>query len=428
MVSTQSLRQFNIYKFVLTIPGILVVYSAMFTVFFLLRLVGGNDPIALKIGGLTFRWYGILITIGVVLALYLTQYLAERRGEDPNRAWALLPILLVTGILGARLWYVINTWEKYKDHIFSIGDPNIAGALEVWRGGIAIQGAVVGGIIGILIYSRFTSIKFLRWADFIVPGLILAQGLGRWGNFMNNEAYGRTTGLPWGIQIPCEYRTRGTTPGTNDTSCPVTSGNATFHPTFFYESVWNYAVFLTLYFMIMYPKKVQKALKIRLRDGDIFLAYLVFYSIGRFFVESLRTDSLFIIGNPVDGGIRSAQALSIVGIFIGSVWFIYRHRRSETRDDEALSVRVAPRTLVPAVATADAALVTDTEALDDNATEAVNEEVENNASEVNAEVEDETEAIVEEPSETIGEVRASVIEKSEGNSSEIETDAPKSES
>jgi len=417
MVSKQSIRQFNIYKFVLTIPGILIVYSAIFTIFFLLRLAGGNDPIALKIGGLTFRWYGILITLGVVLALYLTQYLAERRGEDPNRAWALLPILLVTGIVGARLWYVINTWEKYKDHVFSIGDPNIAGALEVWRGGIAIQGAVAGGIIGILIYKRFTGIKFLRWADFIVPGLILAQGLGRWGNFMNNEAYGRTTGLPWGIKIPCEYRTRGTTPGTNDTSCPTISADATFHPTFFYESVWNYAVFLMLYFMIMYPKKVQKFLKIRLRDGDIFLAYLVFYSIGRFFVESLRTDSLFIVGNPVDGGIRSAQAISIVGIFIGSVWFIYRHRRTETRDDEALSVRVAPRSLVPAVAATDATLAADSVALDEVALEAENEEALDKAG-----------TLADEPAETIEEVKVASIEKSGGNSSEAELDEPKSES
>jgi phosphatidylglycerol:prolipoprotein diacylglycerol transferase len=278
-----------------------------------------------------------------VAALYISQYLSERRGEDPNHVWGLLPILLVFGIFFARLWYVINTWEKYREHLFSFGDPNYPGFFEVWRGGIAIQGAVIGGIFAMLIYKVFTGIKFLRWADFIAPGLILAQALGRWGNFFNNEAYGNQTDLPWGVQIPCEYRTRGLTPGTLDTSCPTVSESALFHPTFFYESVWNYAVFLVLLYLIMYPKRVQKALKIRLRDGDIFLAYLVLYSIGRFMVEALRTDPLYIIGDPVNGGIRSAQMLSIISIFVGSVWFIARHRARPTRDDEALSVRTVTR-------------------------------------------------------------------------------------
>jgi len=348
MALNQTKRDFDIFKFLLTLPGILLVYSAVFTTFFLLRLAGGNNPIALQLGSLTFRWYGIVITVGVVFALFIAQYLSERRGEDPNHAWGMLPFLLIFGILFARLWYVINTWEKYKDYLYSFGDPQHPGFFEVWRGGIAIQGAVIGGIIAALIYRQFTGIKFLRWADFIVPGLIVAQALGRWGNFFNNEAYGSQTDLPWGLKIPCDYRTSGSTPGTINTTCLVPQDVDTmlFHPTFFYESIWDYAVFITLLFMIMYPKRVQRALKLRLRDGDIFLAYLVFYSIGRFIVEAMRTDSLYIIGDPVNGGIRSAQMLSIVSIFIGSVWFIWRHRARPTRDDEALSVRVAPRPLM----------------------------------------------------------------------------------
>ncbi|NWJ48537.1 MAG: prolipoprotein diacylglyceryl transferase [Chloroflexi bacterium] len=346
MALNRTKKEFDIFKFLLTLPGILLVYSAVFTIFFLLRLEGGNNPIALQLGSLTFRWYGIVITVGVVFALFIAQYLAERRGEDPNHAWGMLPFLLVFGILFARLWYVINTWEKYKDYLYSFGDPQHPGFFEVWRGGIAIQGAVIGGIIAALIYRQFTGIKFMRWADFIVPGLIVAQAMGRWGNFFNNEAYGSQTDLPWGLKIPCEYRTSGVTPGTVNTTCQAIPADSLFHPTFFYESIWDYAVFITLLFMVMYPKRVQRALKIRLRDGDIFLAYLVFYSIGRFIVEAMRTDSLYIIGDPVSGGIRSAQMLSIVSIFIGSVWFIWRHRAHPTRDDEALSVRVAPRQLV----------------------------------------------------------------------------------
>lgn len=341
---SERLKRFNIYKFVLTIPGILIVYSLMFLIYFLLRnQPNGNNPVFFQLGdrGPTFRWYGIIITVGVIIAAFLTQYLSARRGENPDRTWVLLPVVLVSGIIGARLWYVINTWSKYKDHIFSIGDPNAAGVIEIWRGGIAIQGAVIGGAIGVAIYKWLTGLHYLRWADFIAPGLIIAQACGRWGNFMNNEAYGRPTNLPWGVKIPCEYRTTGGTPGTVDTTCPATSPDQLFHPTFFYESVWDYAVFLTLFFAITKPKTVERWTKIRLRDGDIFFLYLVLYSIGRFIVESLRTDPLYIIGDPVNGGIRSAQMLSIIFIFVGAVGFLYRHRQ-RTPDNEALSVKVRP--------------------------------------------------------------------------------------
>ena len=344
MAISERIKRFNIYRFVLSIPGILLVYSIIFLVYFLLHnSPNGNNPIFFQLGssGPTFRWYGIIITAGVVMAAFTTQYLSERRGENPERTWVLLPIVLVSGILGARFWYVANTWGKYQNHIFSIGDPNGAGVFEVWRGGIAIQGAVVGGVVGVAIYKWLVGINFLRWADFIAPGLILAQACGRWGNFMNNEAYGRPTGTPWGLTIPCEYRTTGGTPGTVDTSCLVLAPDQKFHPTFLYESLWDYAVFLTLLFAITRPKTVERWLKIRLRDVDIFFLYLIFYSIGRFVIESLRTYPLYLIGDPVNGGIRSAQAISIIFIFVGAVAFLARHRK-RTPDSEALSVRVRP--------------------------------------------------------------------------------------
>ncbi len=376
-VSASPRRQFKLSKFVLSWYGIIIIYSLMFLLFFLLRQGDGNNPVALRLGGnadgtggLTFRWYGVIITIGVIVAAFLAQFLAERRGDDPDHIWRILPVLLVSAILAARLWYVVNTWENYKDHIFSFGGPK-AGAFEIWRGGIAIQGAVVGGIIGALLYGWFWNrgrkgqrlpFSFWRFADFVAPGLVLAQGIGRWGNFMNNEAYGRETKLPWGIKIPCDYRTNGSTPGTVDTGCPsggivngAASGNngiskdALFHPTFFYESVWNYFTFIILFFFIMRPKTVEKRFKLKLRDGDIFLLYWVIYSIGRFFTEGLRTDSLYLIGNPNNGGIRSAQALAIAGILIGGFLLFYRHRKSFSIT-EALSMRLAP-VLAPATGT-----------------------------------------------------------------------------
>lgn len=338
-----------------------VMYAIILTVFFLLRLSGGNEPILLKLGPFTFRWYGVIITTGVVIASFLAQFLAEHRGDNPDHVWRLLPILLVSGIATARLWYVAFTWDSYKDYIFSVSNPDHAGVIEIWRGGIAIQGAVIGGTVGALIYGYFVNrsqkrvgprFSIWRFADYVAPGLVLAQGMGRWGNFMNNEAYGRTTGLPWGIKIPCQYRTTGLTPGTNDTRCPIQfypnggspnpsnpGPDALFHPTFLYESLWDYLCFSVLFWMIMKPKTFERIFRFKLRDGDIILAYWIVYSIGRFFTESLRTDSLYLNGSL--SGLRSAQVTAIAGILIAGFVMFFRHRQSFPAQ-QALSVRLAP--------------------------------------------------------------------------------------
>lgn len=363
--TASNARRFKLSKFILSWYGILIVYALMVGLFLLLRLGDGNTPVALSIGSLTFRWYGIIITGGVIVASFLAQFLAERRGDDPDHVWRILPVLLVFGIVFARIWYVFNTWEGYKDYFFSIGNPTHAGAIEIWRGGIAIQGAVAGGIIGALVYgliynrmqvNKGSSRRFSLWrfSDFVAPGLVLAQGIGRWGNFMNNEAYGRQTQLPWGIKIPCEYRTSGATPGTDNTLCPntylpngqiATSGiekDALFHPTFFYESLWNYFTFLVLFFCIMRPKTIERRFKVKLRDGDIFLLYWVVYSIGRFFTEGFRTDSLYFMGNT--GTLRTAQVIAIVSILVAGFLLFYRHRKPFPTT-EALSMRLAPFTV-----------------------------------------------------------------------------------
>ena len=373
--TASNARRFKLSKFILSWYGILIVYAIMTGIFLLLRMGDGNNPIALTIGSLTFRWYGIIITSGVIVASFLAQFLAERRGDDPDHVWRILPVLLVFGIVFARFWYVFNTWEGYKDYLFSIGNPTHAGAIEIWRGGIAIQGAVVGGIIGALLYGyiynrlqarkeAYRRFSLWRFGDFVAPGLVLAQGIGRWGNFMNNEAYGRQTQLPWGIKIPCEYRTSGATPGTDNTLCPntylpngqiATTGidkDALFHPTFFYESVWNYFTFLVLFFCIMRPKTIERRFKIKLRDGDIFLLYWVIYSIGRFFTEGFRTDSLYFMGNT--NSLRTAQVIAIGSILIAGFLLFYRHRKPFPAS-QALSMRLAPLTAgVPAVAGAGA--------------------------------------------------------------------------
>lgn len=415
-------RRYRWADFVLSWYGILIVFSLMIGLFLIMRLGGGNDPIFFKLGNFTFRWYGIIITSGVIVATVLAGFLAERRGDDPDHAWRILPVLLVSGIGGARLWYVVNTWESYKDNLFSFGGSR-PGAFEIWRGGIAIQGAVVGGLIGGALYvviwnqlqrrktvGKQRELSIWRWADYIAPGLVLAQAIGRWGNFMNNEAYGRETKMPWGIKIPCEYRTAGTTPGTVDTRCPQQTGNispdALFHPTFMYESLWNYFTFLVLFYCIMKPKTIERRFRLKLRDGDIFLLYFVVYSVGRFFVEGLRTDSLYFGGDT--NSLRSAQVLAIVSILVAGFVMFFRHRKPFP-DSQKLSMKLAPLAATVVVSpsvVADAPVATvpaDVETTEEETKEETVIEPENTVLEVENKLDepetekgtDETEAVVE---------------------------------
>lgn len=225
----------------------------------------------------TVPWYGVLITLGVILAIALCTR-EEKRLQLPQDTvidmafWA-IPL----GIIGARIYYVIFNWQFFAD------DP--LSALRIWEGGIAIYGAVIGGLLGVLIFSRIRKLNPFILTDMIVPGLALAQGIGRWGNYFNMEAYGREITHPaWqffpaGVQIP------------NGTSY-------TWHmATFFYESCWDIAVFAALWFIIR--KRSQ-------HPGTLTLWYLLLYGIGRFFIEGLRTDSLML------GQLRVSQMLSLI--------------------------------------------------------------------------------------------------------------------
>ena len=298
--------------------AIVGVYFGIIGIFGLLRLAGGNEPDLLHLGILRLRWYGVLIAGGVALASLLTVNLAERRGENSEHVWRLLPVVLVCSIVAARLWFVVFTWETYSQQPAKI--------IAIWEGGIAIQGGVLGGLVGGLLYARWVKIKAWRWADFIAPGLVLAQGIGRWGNFMNNEAYGSTTSLPWAIKIPCQFRTDGH-PGTIDTRCTTPGqpgAEATFHPTFLYESLWDYGCFLVLLWFALHPGSswLERKLGWRRKDGDLFLLYWVIYSAGRFFTEGLRTDSLTY------AGLRTAQVTAVAAIVICGGWLIWRHRHN----------------------------------------------------------------------------------------------------
>jgi len=257
-------------------------------------------PILVKIGPLTIRWYGLLIATAVLLGVSLSQYLAKRRHINPDLLGDLVIWLVVASIPAARLYYVLFEWSEYAQHPEQI--------IAIWQGGIAIHGAILGGTVAALIFARVKQISFWQLADLVAPSLILGQAIGRWGNFFNSEAFGDPTNLPWKLFIPPDHRP------------PEYANFAYFHPTFLYESLWNLMVFgllLTLFFRGLKGKP-------RLKVGTLFLVYLVAYSLGRLWIEGLRTDSLML------GPLRIAQVVSLVGISIGlaGLAWLYIYKRS----------------------------------------------------------------------------------------------------
>ncbi len=236
-----------------------------------LSLPSPPSPIIFEAGPFAMRWYGLLIALGITVGTYVVSRELARRGYDGALALDALFFVIPLGFIGARVYHVLTDYELYAD------DP-FPGVFEVWNGGLGIYGAVIGGFIGVLIFARIRGISPLMFADAIAPGLILAQAIGRWGNYFNQELFGRPSDLPWAIRIAPENRPDGFEDAAN------------FHPTFLYESLWNLLVFFALLF-------VARRFASRLKDGDVFLLYVSLYSVGRFFVEALRIDPAFLLGD-----------------------------------------------------------------------------------------------------------------------------------
>ncbi|WP_099187921.1 prolipoprotein diacylglyceryl transferase [Tepidibacter mesophilus] len=230
------------------------------------------NPIAFTIFGIGVRWYGILISTGIMIGMILALREAKRVGINEDKLLDLLIIAIPCSIIGARTYYVIFNWDIYKGSIYEM--------INIRGGGLAIHGAIIAAVLVGYIYCRFKNLDFLKILDLIAPGLAIGQAIGRWGNFINQEAYGRPTNLPWAINVD----------GVN------------VHPTFLYESIWNFCLFLFL----MWLRKNKKY------DGNVFAYYAIIYSVGRFFIEGLRIDSLMI------GPLRIAQVISLSTIVVGS--------------------------------------------------------------------------------------------------------------
>lgn len=247
----------------------------------------GINPVALTLFGIQIRWYGILISLGMILALLIGLKRLKKYNIPQDEGLNFFLCMVPAVIIGARLWYVVFQWSDYQSHPQDI--------FAVWQGGLAIQGGLVAGFITAFIFCRVRKISIPAFADAAIVGVPLAQAIGRWGNFINQEAYGTETTLPWAITV----------------FDPV-KGLIKVHPTFLYESLWDLAVFG---FLLLFEKKWKHS------NGELFCLYLIAYSFGRFFVEGLRTDSLMFMG------LRTAQLTAIIMALCGLFGFIWLRRR-----------------------------------------------------------------------------------------------------
>lgn len=257
-------------------------------------------PIIFSAGPITVRWYGLLIASAVLIGVSLSQFIAQRRQINPELIGDLAVWLVIGALPCARLYYVIFQWSDYAS--------NPGDILAIWKGGIAIHGAILGGLVAAILFARRHQLSFWNLADIVAPSLILGQAIGRWGNFFNSEAFGAPTNLPWKLFIPVGNRP------------PGYPGFEYFHPTFLYESLWDLVLFLVLLAIL----KQEWLGKLTLKVGTLFLIYMIGYSAGRVWIEGLRMDSLML------GPLRVAQVVSLVAIALGGlglVWLYIRDRR-----------------------------------------------------------------------------------------------------
>lgn len=278
--------------------------------------------VALQLGPIKIYWYGLLIGMGVLIGYLIASKESERLGW-PKGAYADLLIWIIpSGIIGARIYYVIFRWEDFAD--------NPLKAFAIWEGGLAIHGVLIGGVTALIIFAIKRGFSFWKLLDITAPSILLAQAIGRWGNFMNQEVYGRPIAeehietfyriLPDFImhQMYIDDRVLGL-------------GYNYYHPTFLYESIWN----LIGVAVLLYLRRVN------LREGELFFSYLIWYSFGRYFIEGLRLDNLTM------GDLRAAQIMSII-LIVGSVflWWFRRYKGLANKrylDPENVATEVTPK-------------------------------------------------------------------------------------
>ena len=251
------------------------------------------DPIAFNVFGLSIRWYGILIAMGMMVAIILANFTSKLKDLNYDELLNITIISFPIAIIGARAYYVIFEFGQYKDNLIDV--------FNIREGGLAIHGGIIFGMVAAYLYTRYKKENLLEFADVAAPSIIIAQAIGRWGNFFNSEAHGGPVTQDFISKFPSFIQNGMLIDGTY------------YHPTFLYESIWNVIIGLLLIYLL--TKNFKR--------GTVFFSYIGLYSVGRFFIEGLRTDSLMF------GGIRVAQLISLAGV---ALWIIFLLVNNKKRD------------------------------------------------------------------------------------------------
>lgn len=276
-----------------------------------------NVPKSFSVFGFSIAFYGLIIGIGVMAGIALAAYEAKRTGQNPDDYWDFAIYAIVFSIIGARLYYVIFSWDHYKNNLLEI--------FNLRKGGLAIYGAVIAAFITLFVYTKLKKKSFLQMADTAVLGLVLGQVIGRWGNFMNREAFGDYSNGLLAMALPIDAVRQHEITANHWEHVAEGANYIMVHPTFLYESLWNLGVLILL---LLYRRHKKF-------EGEISLMYLAGYGIGRFFIEGLRTDQLLlpIIGIPV------SQLLGITLFVFGTI-AIFVIRATRKNEDSGLGESV----------------------------------------------------------------------------------------
>ncbi len=260
------------------------------------------NPIAFSFGRFEIRWYGVIIALALLVSILVSYFIAKYRGQRADEVINFAPFAVIFGVIGARLLHVIVNWAYYGQ--------NLSYIFAFRRGGLAIQGVMLGGIIALLVFCKVRKLDFWLWADIMAPALVLGQAFGRWGNFFNQEAFGLPTSPPWGLYIDPAFR-------------PAAYSNAEyFHPTFFYEFLANLALFgFLLLLHRLYKKRPE-----RFPNGLILSAYLGIYAVYRSIIEFYRIDSSMFLGR-----IKVVYVLDIITIIAVLIMVNYLVKRFRTK-------------------------------------------------------------------------------------------------
>lgn len=263
------------------------------------------DKVAISIFGIPIYWYAIIIVTGMILAILLAQYHAKKEGQNPDDYWDFSIIAIIISVIFARIYYVIFSWDLYKNDLLKI--------FATREGGLAIYGGIIGGALTAIVFCKIKKIKLGILADIAAPSLVLGQVIGRWGNFINREAFGGYTDSLLAMRYKLEQVSY--VPQAVFDKKILYNGveYIQVQPTFLYESLWNLAVFVILMILRKYKKF----------DGEIFLLYILGYSLGRAWIEGLRTDQLLI------SNIAVSQLLSVILIFISIILLVYNLVKSK---------------------------------------------------------------------------------------------------